>query len=175
MSPDGNAQQPGEALDKPTTLASAIERAVTGDAIVMRGGIYRTGGLRLNQGITIQPYADEQPVVKGTQVADKWERLDNGLWKTSWSTLFPSKPPTGGSRIEKERKPPCTVLITIWFLSMANFCSPPAGRQKSKPNTYFIDYNDRTVFIGIDPADHLVEITAFDSRHYADNRKMLMA
>ena len=69
VAPDGNAEETGETLEKPTTLEAAIERVVTGDAIVMRGGTYRTGGLLLNQGITIQPYADEQPILKGTFVA----------------------------------------------------------------------------------------------------------
>jgi hypothetical protein len=39
-------------------MEAAIDRVVTGDAIVMRGGVYRTGGLVLNQGITLQPYAE---------------------------------------------------------------------------------------------------------------------
>ena len=69
VAPDGKADAPGTTLAQPTTLEAAIARVVTGDAIVLRGGTYRTGGLRLNQGITIQPYADEQPVLKGTQVA----------------------------------------------------------------------------------------------------------
>ncbi|MCJ7730360.1 MAG: hypothetical protein MUO27_10860, partial [Sedimentisphaerales bacterium] len=66
VAPDGQAEESGETLAQPTTLEAAIERVVTGDAIVMRGGTYRTGNLLLNQGITIQPYADEQPVLKGT-------------------------------------------------------------------------------------------------------------
>ncbi len=75
---DGQATQSGESVSKATTLESAIERVRTGDAIIMRGGTYRTGNLLLNQGITIQPYADEQPVLKGTFVATKWENLGNG-------------------------------------------------------------------------------------------------
>ena len=69
--PDGKAENPGQTLEQPTTLAAAIEKVETGDAIVLRGGTYRTGGLLLNQGITIQPYQDEHPVVKGTMVR-KW-------------------------------------------------------------------------------------------------------
>jgi hypothetical protein len=72
VSPDGNAAEQGQTPDKPTSLEAAIERVVTGDAIVMRGGTYRTGGLKLNQGITIQPYNDEKPVLKGTRAAGAW-------------------------------------------------------------------------------------------------------
>ena len=45
VAPDGKAEAPGTALAEPTTLEAAIERVVSGDAIVMRGGNYRTGGL----------------------------------------------------------------------------------------------------------------------------------
>jgi hypothetical protein len=43
VSPDAKADSPGTTLEQPTTLEAAIERVVTGDAIIMRGGIYRTG------------------------------------------------------------------------------------------------------------------------------------
>ncbi len=92
VAPDGNPDAAGTSLAGPTTLESAIARAVTGDAIILRGGTYRTGGLKLNQGITLQPYADEQPVLKGTRVADKWGAQGNGLWSMTWSNLFPMKP-----------------------------------------------------------------------------------
>src|ERR1035441_10236472 len=77
VAPDGKADSPGTTLEQPATLEAAIERVVTVDAIVMRGGVYRTGGLILNQGIALQPYADERPILKGTQIAAKWEALRN--------------------------------------------------------------------------------------------------
>ncbi|MBN1764120.1 MAG: hypothetical protein JW860_02590, partial [Sedimentisphaerales bacterium] len=92
VAPDGKAENSGETLGQPTTIEVAIERVVTGDAIVMRGGIYRTGDLIFNQGITIQPYQDEQPVLKGTRVASQWQLQPNGLWTISWDRLFPQKP-----------------------------------------------------------------------------------
>src|SRR3990172_10163725 len=90
VAPDGKDDAPGTTLDRPTTLEAAIPRVVTGDAIVLRSGTYRTGDLRLNQGITLQPYADEQPVLKGTRVATEWRALRNNVWRTSWKTLFPA-------------------------------------------------------------------------------------
>jgi len=52
VAPDWAAEKPGERLSKPTTLEAAIGRVKTGYAIVMRGGVCRTGDLLLNQGIT---------------------------------------------------------------------------------------------------------------------------
>src|SRR5512136_2044142 len=81
--PDGKADAAGTTLAQPTTLEGALSKVVTGDAIILRGGTYRTGGLRLNQGITLQPYADERPVLKGTRVATEWQALRNSVWRTS--------------------------------------------------------------------------------------------
>jgi hypothetical protein len=97
VAPDGKAEESGT-LARPTTLETAIDRVKTGDVIVLRGGTYRTGNLVLNQGITMQPYADEQPILKGTLVATEWKNLGNGLWKTTWSHFFPSKPDTWWNR-----------------------------------------------------------------------------
>jgi parallel beta-helix repeat protein len=162
VAPDGNAEGAGDTLAKPTTLASALKRVVTGDAIVMRGGTYRTGGLKLNQGITIQPYADEQPVVKGTNVADKWEKLENGLWKTSWPTLFPSKPADWWMPDRNKSTPRHRFNNDMVFLD-GKFLQSAGAQADVKAGTYFIDYNDKSVYIGIDPANKLVEITAFES------------
>jgi len=106
VAPDGQATADGATLTQPTTLGSAIDRAVTGDTIVLRGGVYRTGNLALNQGITIQPYADEEPILKGTEVATKWVAQSNGLWRTAWSHLFPAKPRDWWRRDREGRKTP---------------------------------------------------------------------
>ena len=92
VAPEGRADAAGTKLEEPTTLESAIERVVTGDVVVLRGGTYRTGGLEFNQGITLQPYADERPVLKGTRVATEWKRAGANVWRTPWKTLFPSRP-----------------------------------------------------------------------------------
>ena len=92
VAPDGDSNAKGLDISSPTTIEAAIERVKTGDAIILRGGIYRTGNLKFNQGITIQPYMNEKPVLKGTYVVANWKNLGNGLWRTHWDYLFPSKP-----------------------------------------------------------------------------------
>jgi hypothetical protein len=92
VAPDGKPEASGATLAEPTTLAVALAKAATNDALILRGGTYREGNFQLNQGITIQPFANEKPVIKGTLIATQWEAQSNGLWRTSWSTLFPRKP-----------------------------------------------------------------------------------
>jgi len=163
VAPDGQAEESGETLAKPTTLEAAIERVVTGDAIVMRGGIYRTGNLLLNQGITIQPYADEQPVLKGTFIATEWENQRNGLWKTSWSHLFPAKPADWWARQHFGKETPMHRFNNDMVFVDGRFLQSAGWEGEIDANSYFIDYDANLVFIGTDPTNRLVEIAAFNN------------
>jgi len=159
---DGKSEETGETLEKPTTLEAAIERVVSGDAIVMRGGIYRTGELVLNQGITIQPYADEQPILKGTFVATEWESLRNGLWRTSWSRLFPAKPLDWWRRSFFGRETPLHRFNNDMVFVDGKFLQSVGWEGEVDENSYFINYDTEEIIISIDPTDRLVEITAFN-------------
>jgi hypothetical protein len=159
---DGKTDQSGERLSQPTTLESAFEKVRTGDAIVMRGGTYRTGGLRLNQGITIQPYADESPILKGTLIASQWENLGNGLWTTKWPTLFPQKPATWWRRNREGKKTPIWLFNNDMVFVDGKFLQSVGWEGQVDENSYYIDYESGLVYIGIDPKDRLVEITAHD-------------
>lgn len=159
---DGQADQSGESLAKPTSLEAAIERVRTGDAIVMRGGTYRTGSLLLNQGITIQPYADEQPVLKGTFVPKEWKNLGNGLWKISWSHLFPAKPDSWWSRDRFGKETPLYIFNNDMVFVDGRFLQAVGREGEVDENSYYIDYDAGQVYVGTDPSIHLVEITAFD-------------
>lgn len=163
VAPDGQAEQTGESLDKPTTLEAAVERVRTGDAIVMRGGTYRIGNLILNQGITVQPYADEQPVLKGTYVAEKWENLGNGLWTTKWSRLFPSRPADWWRRNREGKKTPLHRFNNDMVFADGKFLQSAGWEGEVDENSFYIDYEGGVVYIGVDPTNKLVEITAFDA------------
>jgi parallel beta-helix repeat protein len=163
VSPDGKADADGKTINTPTTIEAAIDKVITGDAIILRGGIYRTGNLVFNQGITIQPYADELPVFKGTYVAKEWQNLGNNLWRTSWEKLFPEAP---ASWWRKEREGQITplhkfnndmVFVNGKFLQSAGWQGEVTG------NSFYIDYKDKMVYIGSNPANRLVEITAFNA------------
>ncbi|HTR82462.1 MAG TPA: right-handed parallel beta-helix repeat-containing protein [Bacteroidota bacterium] len=162
VSPNGDSTQFGTAIGSPTTLEAAIGRARTGDAIVMRGGTYRTGNLILNQGITIQPYKDEEPVLKGTFVATDWRNLGNGLWTTKWSHLFPSKPDAWWQRDREGKRTPLYRFNNDMVFVDGKFLQAVGWEGEVDENTYYIDYEDSLVYIGTDPTNSLVEITAFN-------------
>jgi len=163
VAPDGKAENLGKTLVEPTTLRAAIEQAKTSDVIIMRGGIYRIGDLEFNQGITIQPYADEQPVVKGTLVATEWQNLHNGLWVTSWSHLFPSKPADWWNRLRMGKMTPLHRFNNDLVFVDGKFLQSAGWEGEVDENSYYIDFDAQRVYIGIDPTDKLVEITAFNT------------
>jgi len=163
VAPDGKADAPGASLDQPTTLEAAISRATTGDAIVLRGGIYRVGGLRLNQGILMQPYRDEHPVLKGTYVATKWEAQRNGLWRTAWSRLFPARPAEWWRREREGRQTPLWLFNNDMVFVDGRPLKAVGWEGAVDANSYYIDYEAGQVYIAVDPTNRLVEITAFDS------------
>jgi hypothetical protein len=162
VAPDGKAEEPGETLARTTTLEAAMERVKTGDAIILRGGVYRTGNLLLNQGITMQPYADEQPVLKGTYTATEWKNLKNGLWKTSWSRFFPSKPDVWWNRDRFGKETPLCRFNNDMVFVDGKFLQAVGREGEVDENSYYIDYDAGQVYIGTDPTNRLVEITAFD-------------
>jgi parallel beta-helix repeat protein len=162
VAPDGKKEATGETLATPTTIEAAIERVKTGDAIVMRGGIYRTGNLILNQGITIQPYMDEQPVLKGTYIASRWRDLRNGLWTTKWEHLFPSRPAGWWQRDRSGKQTPLHRFNDDMVFIDGKFLQAAGYEGEVDENSFYVDYQSGLVYIGTNPANRLVEITAFN-------------
>lgn len=162
VAPDGRAEAAGTALGAPTTLESAMTRVTTGDAVILRGGVYRTGNLVLNQGITLQPYADEQPILKGTRVAEQWEAVGNNVWRTSWRTLFPSAPLPWWRREREEARTPLHRFNNDMVFVDGEFLQSVGSVAELDEHTHYIDYEQQAVYIGVNPAGRTVEITAHD-------------
>jgi parallel beta-helix repeat protein len=163
VAPDGKADAPGTELAHPTAIEAAMERVVTGDAIILRGGVYRIGGLVLNQGITIQPFEEEHPVLKGTEIATQWETLPNNVWRTRWSHLFPAEPLPWWNRSHEGMKTPLHRFNNDMVFVDGEILSSKGWEGELDPHSFYIDYKNGFVYIGADPAHHQVEITAYDS------------
>lgn len=162
IAPDGNKEEPGINPDQPTTIEAVIRKAETGDAIILRGGIYRTGNLVFNQGITLQAYANEHPVLKGTYIATEWEKQENGIWVTSWKHLFPSKPQSWWRRYRHGHNTPQHRFNNDMVFVDGRFLQSAGWEGELDDNSYYIDYESGLVYLSIDPTDKLIEITAYD-------------
>jgi parallel beta-helix repeat protein len=162
VAPDGKAENGGLSVDNPTTLERAIEKVVTNDAIILRGGTYRTGNLVLNQGVTIQPYKDEQPVLKGTYIADEWKKLRTDLWITKWENFFPSAPQDWWVRTRQGMWTPLYKFNDDMVFVDGKFLDVVGWEGDVDENSYYIDYENKLVYIGVNPEGKEVEITAFN-------------
>jgi hypothetical protein len=160
---NGSSGETGEILSKPTTLEAAVNKVNSGDVIILRGGTYRTGNLILNQGITIQSYANERPVLKGTFIAQRWENYGNGLWVTKWNRLFPSKPADWWNKKSEGKKTPLHRFNNDMVFIDGKLLQSCGWEGEVNENTFYIDYEKGLVFIGINPENHFIEITAFDN------------
>lgn len=166
VSPDGNLSSDGLSPDSPTTIEAAIVKVVSGDAIIMRGGTYRTGNLIFNQGIVIQPYRDEKPVLKGTLVAQSWTKVSDTLWVTEWEHLFPAGPESWWNRQRNERFTPLHRFNNDAVFIDGRFLQSAGSIEEVSKETFYVDYGKKKIYIGADPEGRLVEITAFRKALY---------
>jgi hypothetical protein len=128
----------------------------------MRGGTYRTGGLRLNQEIALQPYLDERPVLKGTRVATEWQSLRGKVWRTSWKALFPAKPLGWWQRAREGMRTPLHRFNNDMVFVDGKLLRSVGWEGELDEGSFYVDYEAGQVYIGTDPTNRLVEITAFD-------------
>tara|TARA_Y100001935_G_scaffold105768_1_gene87737 strand:- start:108477 stop:110339 length:1863 start_codon:yes stop_codon:yes gene_type:complete len=168
VAPDGEPNASGTSLAEPTSLDNAITKVVTGDAIILRGGVYRTGDLELNQSILMQPYKSEQPVIKGTYLADKWETVAEptseqpGLWKIKWDRLFRSAPDDWWRTERAGRQTPLHKFNDDMVFVDGRFLQSAGWLNELTEDNFYIDYENEYVYISTDPRNRTVEITAFD-------------
>lgn len=162
VAPDGKIDNSGQSIEQPASIEAAFSKVSTGDAIVLRGGTYRTGNLILNQGITIQPYKDERPVLKGTLEAKEWRNLRNGLWITHWEHLFPMKPQGWWQRQREGKRTPLHLFNNDMVFVDGRLLQSKGWEGEVDENSFYIDYESGTVYIGTDPTDRTIEVTAFD-------------
>lgn len=165
VSPNGDVNSDGLTLEHPTTIENAFKKVYSGDAIVLRGGTYRTGDLLFNQGITIQAYKDEKPVLNGTLVASSWDKVDDGLWVTDWEHFFPAGPEDWWSPRNIVRTPLHRFNNDAVFID-GDFLQSAGNTEEVDEGTYYVDYDNKKIYIGADPEGRLVEITAFRKAIY---------
>ncbi len=166
VAPNGDPNSEGILINKPATIETAIKKAKTGDAIILRGGIYRTGNLIFNQGIIIQPYKDEKPVLKGSYIAENWGKKEDGLWITSWKYLFPNKPESWWRKEREEKFTPLHKFNGDMVFVDGKMLQSAGSIDELDDNNFYVDYNKKLVYIKQNPKNKVIEITAFNKAIY---------
>ncbi|MFW5872361.1 MAG: right-handed parallel beta-helix repeat-containing protein, partial [bacterium] len=121
--------------------------------VVLRGGVYRVGDIILNNDIIIQPYQNEVPILKGSRIAQDWEKL-NDVWAKEWNHFFKRNAPGWAYEGTPDY---------LWNLDMVFIDSVMLKRVGSvdaiDEGSFFIDYSTKKVYIGSNPNGKEVEIT----------------
>ncbi|NPA35424.1 MAG: T9SS type A sorting domain-containing protein [Chlorobi bacterium] len=80
VSPTGDDDNPGT-IDQPfKTIQQGVKSVESDGTVYVRGGIYREEVTVYTNGITIEAYSNESPVIKGSVVATGWEPRGD-FWK----------------------------------------------------------------------------------------------
>jgi parallel beta-helix repeat protein len=172
VAPEGNEASQGDQLSLPTTLEHALAAVHSGDAIILRGGTYRTGDLEFNQGITIQPYANEQPVLKGTLVVKEWTRISGNLWKTPWKTFFRDSPDGWWNPDRFGMKTPLHIFNNDMVFKNGKALHSAGWEGEVDESSFYIDYRKGFVYIGFNPEKQLIEITAHNRGLYRVTKEL---
>lgn len=161
VAPDGDTASDGLVANIPTSVENAISIAEGGDAIVMRGGTYRTGNLKFNQGITIQAYRDENPVLNGTLIAEQWSQVEDSLWATNWDYLFPAGTEDWWNRERNEEHTPMHRFNNDAVFVDGQYLQSVGNTEEVDEGTFFVNYDENKIYIGTNPEGKIIEITAF--------------
>lgn len=89
VSISGDDKNTGDASAPFRTISKAAALAVSGDTVVVHGGVYRecvspvSGGKSDSERITYIAAEGERPVIKGSEVVKDWESIGGGIYKAT--------------------------------------------------------------------------------------------
>ena len=107
---------------------------------------------------------NEQPILKGTQIATEGVKLRGGnVWRIPWTKLFPSIPLNWWQRDREGIKTPLHRFNNDMVFVNGKSLQSAGWEGEVNVNSYYIDYDKEQVYVGVDPTENLVEITAFES------------
>jgi hypothetical protein len=95
-------------------------------------------------------------------VAGRWQALRNNVWRTSWSTVFPAKPLGWWQRNREGMRTPLHRFNNDMVFVDGELLQSAGWEGELDEHSFYIDYEAGHVYIGTDPTNRLVEITAFD-------------
>lgn len=91
---NGSDTNSGSAAAPLKTIQAAANKAMPGDTVTVRAGVYREcvnpprGGLSDAKRITYQAAPGEKVVVTGSEVFDQWQRVNGDVWKLALPNTY---------------------------------------------------------------------------------------
>lgn len=166
VSTTGNDSNAGTSLDAPfKTIQKAMNTAVAGDTVIVRGGTYRedvevTHGGTASAPIILEAYPGEIPVIKGSDVVTGWTQYNANIWKkTGWpynsQQVFVDFDSNPGNSLQQIGMP--SQYYNSW-----EYPNPVGtGLSSMTPGSFYYDPSTQTLYVwladGSDPNKHVME------------------
>ena len=143
------------------TIQKAVDEVGPGDRVLIRGGTYRetvvirVSGTESNN-VEILSYANETPVVKGSDIITGWTHHSNFIWKVeNWTT--------GCQQVFAD-----DILLqqigypNAFFVTNANqYAAIGSDASDMIPGSFFCDTNQNVLYVWLpdssDPSGHIIE------------------
>jgi parallel beta-helix repeat protein len=171
VAPSGNDYGSGLWVSTPfKTIQKAMNVAVAGDTVFIRGGVYRekvevlSGGGAAGKPVKVQNYNGEQVYIKGSQPVTGWIQHSGSIWKkTGWTVNsqqvfvdFNDASPTSGPKPLQQIGMPST-YYTSW-----EYNAPVGtGLSSMRAGSFFYDKGAQTLYVwladGSSPNNHRME------------------
>jgi len=198
---EGKDSNPGSEQSPFLTIGKAAEMAQAGDVIIVHEGIYREeinpprGGTSDEYRITYRAAEGESIEIRGSEVVDHWEKLEDGIWKAVVeNSLFgdfnPFADEVSGNWFNpqgRKHHTGCVYLDGAWLFEAESMDSLLAGRPMSffatveedatilwadfgeqDPRQLLTEINVRqTVFYPRKPFVNYITVSGFKLRHAA--------
>ena len=164
----GSDSNPGTQASPWLTVGDAISAVPSGSTIVLRGGTYRGGGLNVSgKQLTLQGYPHEQAWLKGSAIVTGWTQFGNCWMHTGWTTHFGYSNDTYMSQMIGPNHPlagwPDMVFVNGVLLTCAHAPNATGGQASVRPGTFYIDYANKTIYIGNNPSGAIVEVVQYQN------------
>jgi hypothetical protein len=138
------------------TVEAAVQRAPTGGTVVLRAGVYREGGIRIDKRVTLQSAPHEQVWISGSDVISKWLK-DGTAWRArDWTSPFCQDCYPAGAI---DRAHPLAGLPDQVFIDGVPLRRVGARRAVTR-GTFFVDPATKALYLGDDPEPAMVEVSA---------------
>lgn len=90
-------------------------------------------------------------------------RAAHNVWRTKWQHLFPQEPADWWQRDREGMRTPLHRFNNDMVFVDGRALQSAGWEGELNANNFSIDYQNGHVFLGFNPAGHVIEITAFDS------------
>lgn len=145
------------------TIQKAVDMAVNGDEIVIRGGIYRES-IKVNiDNLTIKNYLDEYVLITGLAKVEGWEQYKGNIYKAQFNSVnFDSNMAYSQLFVNGKFKEPARYpnedgdkLSSLEWMSSETKAHSAANKAKVNLNeTFPTHYWDGGYYVGTNTSDH---------------------